>query len=284
MNIILLIFCVLTLTGQSVLRKQYNKKVENGIFCFNTISSFFAMLFFLIPSFLGGFVFDTGILIYSVLFAFAYLTCTVTLHLAILWGPFGITSLISSFSIVIPAVFAIIFLKEKITAAVIIGLVMLLASLFLSNSNGLSAEKVSVKWIIVMVLAFFSNGMCSVVQNLQLIKFEHNFKNEFMFFALLFVVIVLGVLTFLKDRTYLKESIKKGIFSAAACGICNGATNLLVMLSLAVMPSSVFFPVLSAGGVICSFFFSLFIYKEILSKKQTFGVILGIVAIILLNV
>lgn len=284
MNIILLIACVFTLTGQSVFRKQYNKKIENEIFCFNAISSLFAMLFFLIPSLINGFAFDKGILIYSALFALAYLICTVTLHLAILWGPFGITSLISSFSIVIPAVFAIIFLKEKITSLIIVGLVMLIISLFLSNSNGLSAEKVSVKWVIVMIFAFFSNGMCSVVQNLQLIKYEHKYKNEFMFFALLAVVIAFVFLTFIKDKVYIKESIKKGVLPAAACGICNGATNLLVMLSLAVMPSSVFFPVLSAGGVICSFVFSLFLYKETLSKKQTLGVIIGIVAIILLNI
>jgi drug/metabolite transporter (DMT)-like permease len=142
---------------------------------------------------------------------------------------------------------------------------------------------VTVKWVVVLLLAFLSNGMCAVTQNIQQIAFDGAYKNEFMVLALVIVEIVFWALVLWKDRPFLKESFQKGLVPAAACGICNGATNLLVMFLLSMMASSILFPAISAGGIIISFVFSVLVYREPFGLRQGIGVTFGIVAMVLLN-
>lgn len=283
MSTILLIICIFATSGQNIFKKQYNSKVQNGVFCFNAISSFFALLFFAVPALVKGFEFHIGLIGYSLAYAICYVVTLVCIYLAILWGGFGMTSLIYSYSTVIPTLFAILFLGEKMNLLIGVGFVALVISLFLTNTDRSVADRVTVKWVVVLLLAFLSNGMCAVTQNLQQIAFDGAYKNEFMVLALVIVEIVFWTLVFWKDRPFLKESFQKGLVPAAACGICNGATNLLVMFLLGMMASSILFPAISAGGIIISFVFSVLVYREPFGLRQGIGVTFGIVAMVLLN-
>ena len=283
MSTLLLIICIFATSGQNIFKKQYNSKVKNGVFCFNAISSFFALLFFAVPALVKGFEFQIGLIGYSLAYAISYVVTLVCIYLAILWGGFGMTSLIYSYSTVIPTLYAILFLDEKMNLLIGVGFLALVISLFLTNTDRSVADKVTVKWVVVLLLAFLSNGMCAVTQNLQQIAFGGAYKNEFMVLALVIVEIVFWVLVLWKDKSFLKESFQKGLLPAAACGICNGATNLLVMFLLGMMASSILFPAISAGGIIISFVFSVLVYREPFGVRQGIGVTFGIVAMVLLN-
>ncbi|MEE1315108.1 MAG: hypothetical protein UHS49_05020 [Faecalimonas sp.] len=283
MSVILLMLCVLTISGQNIFKKQYNSKVSQGAFCFNAISGVFALLFFAIPAFVQGFDFDAGLIGYAFGYALAYVMACVGIYLAIMWGEFGITSLIYSYSTVIPTLYALLFLGEKMNVLIAIGLAALVLSLYLTNTDCSAKEKVSVKWVLAVIAAFVGNGMCSVIQNVQQLRFEGRYKNEYMTLALAMAGILFWGLTIWKDRSFIKENIQKGWMPAMACGICNGATNLLVMVLLGMMAASVLFPALSAGGIILSFIFSVFVYKEAFGLRQGIGVAFGIVAVVLLN-
>ena len=283
MSTLLLIICIFATSGQNIFKKQYNSKVKNGVFCFNAISSFFALLFFAVPALVNGFEFQIGLIGYSLAYAISYVVTLVCIYLAILWGGFGMTSLIYSYSTVIPTLYAILFLDEKMNLLIGVGFLALVISLFLTNTDRSVADKVTVKWVVVLLLAFLSNGMCAVTQNLQQIAFGGAYKNEFMVLALVIVEIVFWVLVLWKDKSFLKESFQKGLLPAAACGICNGATNLLVMFLLGMMASSILFPAISAGGIIISFVFSVLVYREPFGVRQGIGVTFGIVAMVLLN-
>ena len=283
MSILLLVICTFALAGQNVFKKQYNSKVQQGVFCFNAISSFFALLFFAVPALIKGFDFEIGLIGYSFAYAISYVVTMVGIYLAILWGGFGMTSLIYSYSTVIPTLYALLFLGEDMSLIIGGGFVFLIISLFLTNTDCSISGKATLKWVVALLLAFLSNGMCSVIQNVQQIAFDGTHKNEFMVMALLIVEVVLWGMVFVKDRPYIKESFGKGLFPAAACGICNGVTNLLVMVLLGMMASSVLFPALSAGGIIIAFVFSVFVYNESFSMRQGIGVAFGIVAMVLLN-
>ena len=283
MSTILLIICIFATSGQNIFKKQYNSKVQNGVFCFNAISSFFALLFFAVPALIKGFEIQIGLIGYSLAYAICYVVTLVCIYLAILWGGFGMTSLIYSYSTVIPTLCAILFLGEKMNLLIGVGFVALVISLFLTNTDRSVADGVTVKWVVVLLLAFLSNGMCAVTQNIQQIAFDGAYKNEFMVLALVIVEIVFWALVLWKDRPFLKESFQKGLVPAAACGICNGATNLLVMFLLSMMASSILFPAISAGGIIISFVFSVLVYREPFGLRQGIGVTFGIVAMVLLN-
>jgi multidrug transporter EmrE-like cation transporter len=67
------------------------------------------------------------------------------------------------------------------------------------------------------------------------------------------------------------------------CGLANGLVNLFVMIASTIIPNSVMFPLISAGGIVLTWIISVFLYKEKLSMKQNIGLVLGIVSIVFLN-
>lgn len=125
--------------------------------------------------------------------------------------------------------------------------------------------------------------MCSTVQKIQQVASEGKFKSELMIGALIITAVMLLPVTVYTEKDKIKNSVKKGWFWAAACGIANGIVNLLVMVLGGRLPISLLFPVISAGGIILSSTVSVLVYKEKLTKIQLAGVIIGIISIVFLN-
>ena len=78
-------------------------------------------------------------------------------------------------------------------------------------------------------------------------------------------------------------NLKAGFWLYLICGLANGLANFFVVYLSLRVAASVMFPVISAGGIVLTFFISLFFYKEKLSKWQILGSALGLVSVIFLN-
>ena len=229
----------------------------------------------------------TDILPYSAGFAAMFALATVFSVMALTIGSLAITSLVLSYSLIIPTLYGILFLNEKITPLKCGGILLLLLSLFLVRAQTKENDKASkptVKWIIYVLIAFVSNGMCSVVQNAQQRKFDGTQNSNFMILALIISTAVLLVLSLAFERHTILNALKKGTVLSAACGICNGATNYLVMVIIAAVASSVFFPVLSAGQLILTFIISVFAYREKFIPRQIAGLACGLASLVILNI
>ena len=182
----------------------------------------------------------------------------------------------------IPALYGVFFLKERLSLFFYPGIVLLVISLFLINQQG-EKTKIRLKWIVYVILAAVGNGMCSVFQKMQQVKFEGAYKNELMILALVSGAIGLGVLALIQERKEIVICVKKGWIYAVLGGICNGVLNLFVMILSGKMSASLMFPSISAGGIIVTYIISKYFYKETLTKKQTIGFVFGIISVILLN-
>ena len=283
MNYFFLFIIILIQLFERIFAKQYNIKAKApNINLFTTVGCFCALLFFLINS--GGSIsFPRELIPYSAAFSMAFGTASAAMIFAIKTGPLSITALITSYSLLIPTFYGILFLHDPIHPTLYIGLAALLISLYLINKNKDESMKFSPSWIIYILLTFIANGMCSTIQKMQQVHFDGAYKNEFMIISLAVVTIVLLVLGLSKKgnkREMLKPCIKYG----AVKGLINGIMNYLVMVVSASMPNSVLFPSISAGGIVLTFICALTIYKEKLSKTQTVGYILGIVSVVFLNI
>lgn len=282
MNALLIILCVITLTVQSVFKKKFSIKINHAEFTFSTLVSFFALLFFVITS--VGAVYNTEIIPFSFLFSVCYAASTVTGTLALGCGSLAITSLILSYSLVIPTLSGIVLWNEEIGSLQSIGIVILLISLFLiRNKADTGKKKVSFKWLIFVATGSVTNGFCSVVQRQQQIVFGGIYDMSFMVIALAFVVLMLGVCAAIREWKQIKPALKHGTGLAFLCGACNGATNLFVMICVAMIPATLFYPVLSAGQLILVFVISVVGFKEKFLKRQIWGLALGIMALVLMN-
>ncbi len=279
MQYLLLFIVVVFASAQSIIQKQYSvKKQDPNVFTFCGFFALSALLFFVVSS---GFKFnwEWGVLPYALGFGFTYGLSCICGILAINCGPMGITLLISSYSLLVPTFYGIIFLKDPIGITTYIGIFLLAVTLFLLNFKN---EKIhfSLKWIVCVILSFIGNGMCSTVQKMQQMKFEGSYKNELMIIALIFVALMMFTAAIIK-----KEKISfRGLPYAFPKGIANGIVNLLVMVLTGSIPNAILFPVISAGGIVIGFFVSLFVYKEKLSKMQYIGYALGVMSVILLNI
>lgn len=281
-NLAFLSCAVLGISAQNVIKKIYNGKAQGrGVLIFGGVSVLSACLFFLFAS---GFKlhFDAGILPYAFGFAASYGTAIVTGVLAIRWGALSLSSLITSFSLIIPTFYGLIFLDESAGVLFWIGFSSLLVSLFLINSKK-GEVKITLRWGIAVSLAFFGNGICSAVQNAQQRNFAGEYKNELMIVALCTVALVLFVSAAFAERAEIVPCLKHGGYLMVLCGLANGAVNLFVMLLATRMNASLMFPIISGGGIVLTWAVSRFIYKEKLSVPQNLALVFGILAVVLMN-
>ena len=293
MGYVLLAVCVVTAAIQSPIKKLYQSKSSKGVFLFSAMISLVAALFFGVGALVGGAPqYTLAVLPYSLGFAACYGICTVAGVIALGCGSLALTSLISSYSLVLPTVYGLFLWNEPLYLTQAIGFAVLLASLYLANKTsapkegGKEEKRFSVKWLVCVILMFVSNGGCAILQQVQQNRFEtgYDYKNEFMFVALLSVVVLFVAIGFWKERHDLGEVMRLGSIPAVLTGVCNGVTNLLVMVVVGVMVNaSVFFPVVSAGGLIISYIISITLFKERFSTVQKIGIGLGLLALVLLN-
>jgi len=284
MDILLLVIVVLFCALQNVTKKSYGSGTNGGgTYFFSGLSTLFAMLFFIFTS--KGFSFDATVIPYSLGFGLSYLVSLVFGYLALTTGSASLSSLISSYSLMLPAFYGLIFLNEPMGKFFFPGLLLLLISVFLINrKTNEPSSKFTAKWIIYVILSFVGGGMCSITQKMQQVAFDGKYKNEFMIIALLFALISIGFLTVIKERENMLLFLKKGWHLGSVNGIMAGVVNLFVMILSATMSASVMFPVIGAGSLIITYIFFRFMFKEKLTKPQLYGFVLGTISVILLNI
>ncbi len=274
---------VLALGVQFFANKAYGLRVTGGAFTFSSTSTLVALLFFLISSG-GNLCFNTVFLGYSFLFALFYAMTMVSIFFAIKTGPMSISSLMESFSLIIPTLYGLIFMGDPVGPLLVTGLLILAVSIVLVNFEKKEEKKIKPIWFLYIGMTFFGNGMCSVVQKMQQDNCLGAYKNEFMIVALFAVFAVLSIFALIFERKEILPAMKYALPFGGLCGFGNGIANLCVMLLVTMkMPASVMFPTISAGGIIVSYLLARLIYKEKLNRLQDVGVFLGIVAVILLN-
>lgn len=290
MNILLAMGAAFTQSIQSILKRNFNDRAHGGVFLFCAISSAFACLFFVITA--SDFSYRAEQLLMSVLFAVAYCVSVIFSALAIKTGSLAKTNLIISYSLLIPTFYGIIFKNESAKATLLVGIVLLAAALFMTNYNKKSDEntgsedkRASFKWLVFVMISFIGNGMCTIVQDVETSMYGDSGKSMFMIIALAIVSAFLTTYTLClsTERKELKFNLKCGIVFGSLCGIANGLTNFLVLYLLSRLPSSVMFPIISAGGMVFVFLYSIIFLKEKYTAMQKIGYALGVLSIIFLN-
>ena len=290
-NYLLLAVIVVFITGQTILKKVYNKRRDTGVFLFGAMTAFFALTVFV--AFNRTWSFRPEMLIPAIAFAIAYASATLFSVIAIKHGSLAITSLITSYSLLLPGFYGIFFLNEEVTWKLILGIALLAVSLFLTNyeksDKSLDPSKknnVSWIWIVCVSIAFLGNGMCSTVQKAAGVSgFDRAEMNIVMIIALAMVSVTLFVFSALSaERKKWKHCFKAGTVIAIISGFMNGAVNLLVIVLNPRMNASVMFPIISGGGLVLIFIYSIVVYRERFRISQWLGFGIGLISVVLLNV
>lgn len=284
MNWILLLLTTVSLSAQYVISGIYNQKgKKSNPFLFNLFMAAAVTLFFTAAAgFRLRWTWET--VGYGLLFGVSYISSFLFQLYALKTGSISVTSLILSYSLIIPTVFGAIAYRETPSPWFYIGLAILAVSLFFVGFSGKKGEekKVRLKWLGAVAVAFIANGMCSVIQSHFQRLSEGAYKSEFMIAGMAMVVLVAAVGSAV-TRKSAKNSFPRASWLGAICGVFNATVNLLVMLLVSRMDVSLVFPLVSAGSLIMTCFAAALFFRDRLDLLKTIGLVTGVVAIVFLN-
>ena len=203
-------------------------------------------------------------------------------------GPWSYTSVIVSFSTIIPSLSGVILFGEKLDVIQIVGMFLMGVCIFLSTDFSDSKKDKSIKWMIYCLITFFTTGLIGLMQK---VHQSTSYKNELGGFLItaFFISAVYSSFGMFKNLEKGKkpENIKS-IFTLSAsvimatCGICAAINNQLNLFLTGIMDSAVFFPIVNGGGLVLTVISSIILFKEKLSIRQWIGIFTGILSVVFL--
>ena len=290
-TLLLLISQISAMTLGEVFKKKFTKKTPFFLSCVCLTST---LITFLIISFIqNGFNFSgysARLLRYSLPFGTCFAISTISSKFALDKGDLSLTGLFLSFSLILHTLYGIILLGDSVGVLFYIGLVLFFASLVLVNvkfeKGGKKRKPITLKWIIFMSIAFITNGFCCIFQTMQQKAYGGKNGSEMMILALILAVFIVLFATLLTERKNIPSATKSALTWGTPAGVMVAMNNFLVMLFTGrnLMPVAIFFPVVSGGGLLMVFLWSVLIKKEKFTVPQYIGYALGVVSIVLLNI
>ena len=204
-------------------------------------------------------------------------------------GPFSLTGIINSCNVLIPILIGWFFFREQLQLPHIVGIVLLLCT-FVLPSLGAKGEEKEVRpiWYFLILLSFLGNGFGAVILSAFNKLPDPGSSDSFMAAGFLFgALLILAYVLLCKARK--PDSVIAlqpswalvGLLGASAACVF-GCNSVLIRLA-AVYPSSMLFPVYNGISSVLSCLASCLLFREHINKKKLLTIILGIGAVVLLN-
>jgi len=191
-------------------------------------------------------------------------------------GPMNITLLVTTSSMVIPTMSGVFF-GEAFSLAKLFVAVILIWFIYLSVSKS-DDTKIGRKWFLFCLLAFLFQGTVGVLQ-----KIHQNSAHKTEVSGFLFVAFICAIIfCFIRNRGFNQkiELDKKMVIIGLICGGCSFGMNYINLKLSGLLPSQLFFPLVNGSAIVLSSLMSVILFKERLSKRQTIGLVGGIVSLI----
>jgi spermidine export protein MdtI len=178
-----------------------------------------------------------------------------------------------------PAVWGWLFLNEEVTLLRVAGVVVIVASIVLSNSG---SSHPSLKTILKCCAVFVLNGFVSIFSKLHQINTVYDAvgTTEYAMLgtlcSLLMSVVLLAVMT-LKNKSYneLRDHFRLRTFLLVPLYSALGTLSSLFQLDGAKnLPASVLYPMITGGTIVLTGLFALIFFGERLSKRGWIGLVL----------
>ena len=198
----------------------------------------------------------------------------------------SVAALASRLSVAIPAILAIRLYGDSFNIIKIVGLMAALSSLYLCTATGqdFGGNRAWLRRLLPIFVFFMFGCHFTLLKFTQDRYLESSSYHLYVTTSFVFAFITSAALGLAKSL--IKAGIKAGdLIAGVILGLINyGAIYFLVkVLSLEGWQSSQLFPIYSVGVVAVSSLLAMVLFKERLSRLKTFGLVVGLVAVALLN-
>lgn len=286
-----LFMAALFYSGQIIFSKNYQLKSGSGF----VQSIWFLLLISVstIPIFLplnaGDLSFEKNAILYAAIFAFVVVFSTIAFISAYSIGKITVVTMYTLIgSAIIPFIYGILFLHEEINLIKILAVLLMCLSFFPSAlfSKDNLGQKFSLKYILLCIVCFLTNGIASLMLKLNQLAKGGNI-NFIILSSLILIVTCSVILLFMKlkrrNEKLLSSAMfnRKSLFFGLGFSLFNGSAALLSMTAAAELGSSVQFPILSGSQLILSGFVGYLFFKEKITRAEILGIMLALFSIIL---
>ena len=277
----LLIGIIIFSAVQSAAVKFYNR-TDSDAFVFNFVKSLAACAVLAVLS-AADFHINALTAAYGGIYGLSLGISMYSGYKALAMGPMSLTSLIVSFSVVIPIFYGVFFSGEPLSNLKIVGLVFLAAALLTANMKKPEMSRKGSSyawWIFYVAMTFMSNGLCSVLQKMHQQRYPGEYCAEFTLISMLICGVIFLALTLVHRSGKVSTRGKK---YSAVSGAAMAAVSFMTIKLSGAENASVLFPAISAGTICASLLCGTIIFREKLRCNHIIALVCGIAAVICLK-
>jgi len=189
----------------------------------------------------------------------------------------SLSGMFGKLGILIPMIVSIVIWREFPSRLQTVGISLSLLSILIINMD---TKNTNFKWKASLLFLFLFGGLAEFSNKLFQQYALTTYKTLFLFvvFTIALLVSIISTLRYGKSLTL------KDVFFGFLVGIPNLFSSYFLIMSLNHLPTTVVFPVYSAGSIIIILLGSRVFYNELLMKKEWIAVITTLVALVLINI
>jgi len=236
-----------------------------------------------------GFQFSTTTITYGMVAGVITLLGSLCLLGALSKGPLSLTILIFSMYVVVPPVLAMIFLGEKATICQLIGIVLIIIVIILSNYNkDESGKKYSRVWWLLCIGSVIFTGLSNYLAKVHQTKLPGLEQREYAIvsYSVAIVIAFICAMVFKKKEAGREKYVfhaKTFLLPAIVVALTQGGANLCNLYNASKLPAIVLYPVTQLSTLLLTMVYGIIFLKEKMSKLTAVCLTLGAVAIVLMN-
>lgn len=222
--------------------------------------------------------------------------CTITGGMCLLgamaMGPLSLTILIFSMYVIVAPALSVVFLNEKVTICQVIGMLLILAVLLLSNYSreGGKGRRSRVWWLLCLG-SVAGTGLSNYVMKVHQYRMPNQDVLEYSVASYGSGVICAAVLALFfwrnagkaPDASPYRFTWKSFFGPAIGMAVTEGIANLGNLYNVSRLPAIVLYPVSQLGTLMLTVLFGITALREKLTRVSAACLILGTAAIILMN-
>lgn len=184
---------------------------------------------------------------------------------------------------ILPYLYGLFFLDEEITVLKVMALLLMSLAIILQN-NG-KKERGKAIFYILCICVFFLNGLVSIVSKVHQTypQFETVSDNGFVLLKnVMRFLLFFGMIPFVGKKGEKVFSIKPKMYIViVSSALISSISYYLQLVCASSLPATVQFPVISGGTIVFTALLGMICFKEKISKRQAFCLLLCIISTII---
>lgn len=277
---IYLILAVLSSSLVSVIMRLSGKYIQNNttmLSCNYIMCSILSLIFMgslnVLPMEQGiGFSLTLGLIS-----GLLYLGCFILMQWNVHQNGVALSSTFMKLGIIVPTIMSILLFREVPTKLQIAGLVIaFFAIVYINMEKGEEKKKNALG----LIALFLGGGICDACSKIYEVYGVPALKNQFLFYTFFSALLLSVPVVLIKKEKISKYDLLFGLL----LGIPNYFSARFLLLSLEAVPAVLAYPTFSVATIVVVSFAGLLLFQERLNKRQTVGIAVILISLILLNI